>query len=823
LICCVIGWSYDDYTMRDALTGLYFAEMTGTAPAPAAELDATARLDALDAIQRRVLWLAMSIVHHANKVRASDSGVKVGGHQASSASIVSIMTALYFEHLRAPDRVSVKPHAAPVLHAINYLLGTLDGSYLTRLREFGGLQSYPSRAKDPDPVDFSTGSVGIGATATIWSALAHRYVAGHFDVPQGGRQVALVGDAELDEGAVWEALLDPLVAHLGEVLWIVDVNRQSLDRVVPEIAAGRVGAMFEAAGWQTISVKYGRRLRELFERRGGEALRARIDQMPNDEYQRLLRSPVAELRERMPGSGRGRREIERILRELDDAALRAALRDLGGHDLADLLDAFRRADAVKDRPTAIFAYTIKAWSLPTEGHPGNHSALLSGEQWHELAVQLGADAAHPWARFGEGSTEQELCESTAARLERPALERRAPPPVPDDLARPHRGSESTQQSFGRFFMDLAHAAPDVAAHVVSLSPDVASSTNLGGWINRAGVWSTGERIDWFADDTDTLVRWRETEHGQHIELGIAEGNLVGLLGELGATFSRDGEALLPIGTLYDPFVNRALEPWSFGIYAGGQSILVGTPAGVTLASEGGAHQSIITPSVGIEQPRCIAWEPAFGQDLEWALLHALSLLGRDGGSSSYLRLSTRPIEQSLARVPDDAGAREARRRQVLAGGYRLREGARDPAVTLAGMGAIMPEVLAAADELDGAGVAVDVLCLTSPDLLFRALQARRGLGGDGDETVGGAAGAGGRSGATTSILDELFPSSRRAPLVTVLDGHPHALSFLGSLCGGQIACLGVHDFGQSGDVQDLYRHFGIDAGEIAGAALDLIG
>ena len=212
-----------------------------------------------------------------------------------------------------------------------------------------------------------------------------------------------------------------------------------------------------------------------------------------------------------------------------------------------------------------------------------------------------------------------------------------------------RGRASTQQELGRFFSDLAHAAPEVAGSVVSVSPDVGTSTNLGGWINRVGVWSIGDRVDWFADDTDTLVRWRESEHGQHIELGIAEGNLVGLLGELGATWSRDGRPLLPIGTIYDPFVNRALEQWSFGMYAGGQSILIGTPAGVTLAPEGGAHQSIITPSVGLEQPRCTAWEPAFGQDLEWILLHALSRLGRPDGASAYLRLSTRPLDQSLVR------------------------------------------------------------------------------------------------------------------------------------------------------------------------------
>src|SRR6185437_12057675 len=290
----------------------------------------------------------MSIIHHANRVRKTPSGVKVGGHQASSASMVSIMTALWFEHLRGPDRVSVKPHASPVLHAIEYLLGQLDRRYLTTLREFGGLQSYPSRLKDPVPADFSTGSVGIGATAPVWSAIAHRYVAGHFDVPRGGRQVALLGDAELDEGACWEAIVDPVVPHLGEVLWVVDLNRQSLDRIVPDIAAGRIASMFEAAGWHTITVKYGRRLQALFDRDGGGALRERIDQMPNEEYQRLLRSDAAELRERLPGSGRGRRDVAALISDLDDVELARAIRDLGGHDIPELLAAFNEADAVTD-------------------------------------------------------------------------------------------------------------------------------------------------------------------------------------------------------------------------------------------------------------------------------------------------------------------------------------------------------------------------------------------------------------------------------------------------------------------------------------------
>jgi pyruvate dehydrogenase E1 component len=761
--------------------------MTTTQAQPGQDVD----LEALDAVARRVLWLATAIVHHANRVRPNPSGIKVGGHQASSASMVSLMTALWFAHLRAPDRVSVKPHASPVLHAINYLLGGLDASYLPRLREYGGLQSYPSRTKDPDPVDYSTGSVGIGATAPIWGALAHRYVAGHFDVPRGGRQIALLGDAELDEGAVWEAIADPMVARLGEVLWVVDLNRQSLDRVVPDIAAGRLRSMFEAAGWHAETVKYGRVLGELFARDGGEALRERIDAMGNEEYQRLLRASDDELRERLPG---GERAIARLLHDVDDAQLHVAVRDLGGHDLGALLTAYRATDAVRDRPSVVFAYTIKGWSLPTEGHPSNHSALLSNAQFADLARALGTDPDDPWRRFDDDSPPGRLCGATAERLRREPVERHEPPPVPARFGRRHAGTASTQQALGRLFADLVHEAPEVAEHVVTVAPDVASSTNLGGWINHAGIWSLGDRIDWFADDSDTLVRWRESDHGRHVELGIAEVNLVGLLGELGATWSRHGRPLLPIGTIYDPFVMRAHEPWSFGIYAGGQSILVGTPSGVTLGPEGGAHQSVVTPSVGIEQPGCVAWEPAFTQDFEWCFLHALGRLGRPDGVSAYFRLSTRPVDQALAALPDDDDDRERRRADVLAGGYRLRAGD-GPAIVA--VGAVVPEALEAADELGA-----EVVCLTSPDLVFRALQARAGLQDGGH-----------------AILERLFPAPR--PLVTVVDGHPHTLAFLAGVHGTPIACLGVSQFGQSGDIGDLYRHHGIDAETIVGAALDL--
>jgi pyruvate dehydrogenase E1 component len=761
---------------------------TTTVPSPR---PAATDLGTLRAVERRVLWLATAIVHHANRVRENRSGVKVGGHQASSASMVSLMTALWFSELRAEDRVSVKPHASPVLHAINYLLGLLEPRYLESLRAFGGLQSYPSRTKDPDPVDYSTGSVGIGATAPIWGAIARRYLEHHrFEAPPMGRQIALLGDAELDEGAVWEAIADPSVAKLGEVLWVIDLNRQSLDRVVPDIAFGRLAGMFEAAGWQCLTVKYGRRLEKLFGRPGGAELKQRIDLMPNEEYQRLLRAAPEELRERLPAGGR---ELAKLVGELEDDELRAAFRDLGGHDLEKLIDAYRAVE--HDRPTVIFAYTVKGWSLPIEGHPENHSALLTKEQFAELGARLGADPDDPWAAFAPDSPEAELCAAAAAALARDDPPPREPPRVPPALGREHRGRESTQQAFGRFFVDLFHDAPEVAERVVTVSPDVASSTNLGGWINKAEIFSVGDRRDWFADDRQTLVHWHETTSGRHIELGIAETNLVGLLGELGATWSRCGQPLLPIGTIYDPFVGRALEPWSFGMYAGGQSILVGTPSGVSLAPEGGAHQSIVTPSIGIGQPGCTFWEPAFGQELEWTLLHALSRLGRPDGESAYFRLSTRPLDQSLGPGGD-------RRELVLAGGYPLRRAGARPRVTLVGMGAVIPEVLAAADVLGGE---TEVICVTSADLLFRAFRARAALGDD-----------------ESWILDELLPPERAAPMVTVLDGAPNALAFLAAVNGVPLTPLGVTRFGQSGDLEDVYRHHGIDAETVVGAALDLL-
>lgn len=766
------------------------------------EDDHTFSLETLRSIEDKVLWLATAMVHHANKVRPNQTGVKVGGHQASSASMVTIMTELWMEQLQPGDRVAVKPHSSPVLHAIEFLLGTLDEKWMTTLREFGGLQSYPSRRKDPVPADYSTGSVGIGATAPIWAAISRRFVDSISGTAGHGRQYSLVGDAELDEGAIWEAVLDPAVQELGEIVWIVDLNRQSLDRVVPKTAAERIQRLFEAAGWQVLTVKFGALLEELFARQGGQELRSRILDMPNAEYQRLLRCSAAEIRDRLPGTRPDAPAIRQLLDTLDDQTVHAAIRNLGGHDLEALRAAFAAIDDT--RPTVIVAYTVKGHALPIEGHPQNHSSLLSIEQFDALAARLGEDSSVPWAAFPEGSDAAEACRATAHRLVREATPVAVLPDAPQDLGRTPRNTATTQAAVGRLLVDLTRVAPEVARRIVTVSPDVSSSTNLAGWINKVGVWAPDERQNWFSDDTETMLHWQERPDGQHIELGIAEVNLVSLLGELGATWSRWGEPLIPIGTIYDPFVERALEPWSYGMYAGGQSILIGTPSGVTLAPEGGAHQSIKTPSIGLEQPECIAYEPAFVIDVEWTLLDVMRQIGRPGGRSSYFRLSTRPIDQNLAEVPEDPAARERRRRQVVAGGYFLRR-AQEPTVTLVTMGAMVPEALNAHSRLSDIGIDADVICLTSPGLIFEALQASRRGG----------------SGADSWILEQLFPHDRARPMVTVLDGHPHTLAFLATIHSVPSATLGVSRFGQSGDINDVYKYHEIDAESIIRAALDL--
>jgi pyruvate dehydrogenase E1 component len=652
-------------------------------------------LEILDRIQRRVLWLSAWMVHAAN-ARPGVDGLKVGGHQASSASVVSLLTALYFHALRPDDVVAVKAHAAPAFYAIQYLRGRLTAADLERLRVFGGLQAYPSRRKNPQVVDLATGSMGLGAVAATFGGLATRYLADHGTGATPGRFIVMVGDAELDEGNVAEMLGEEIVGQLGNVLWIVDVNRQSLDRVMADARPRQLADTFRAAGWRVDELRWGRGLQARFAQPGGERLRARLEGLAATEYQRLLRLPAGGVRKALLTTREGGIDpaLDRLLADLPDDALTALIADVGGHDLPAILDAYAAAARERARPSIIFAHTIKGWGLPFAGDPLNHTMVTSAAQIEALRAALGVTPGDEWAAFAPDTPEAQHIRALPPLFAPPQ-----PPPtptLPDTLDETYPEHASTQEAFGRVLAALGRGPAGDA--IVTVSADVAVTTHLAGWMNRKGVYFPQARPDPFADVPQTL-KWREGPAGQHIELGIAEHDLFLLLAALGLTAELSGRTLLPIGTLYDPFVARGLDAFYHALYAGARFVVVATPSGVSLAPEGGAHQSIITPGIGVALPDVVYFEPAFAREVEWILLAGLRAVA-ERRESLYLRLSTAPVDQRLAPPPS-----EAQKAAVLAGGYRLIDGRRaegwtpERAVNLFATGVMVPEALSAASRL----------------------------------------------------------------------------------------------------------------------------
>ena len=792
-----------------------------------AENLADSEVDILERIQARVLWLSMQIVHYANSLRENGAGAKVGGHQASCSSMVSLMTALYFHSLRFGDRVSVKPHGSPVYHAIQYLLGNLPEEKLRQFRSFNGLQSYPSRTKDVDQVDFSTGSVGLGAVVPNFARLTRQFVRDHFGHPRRNRFIALMGDAELDEGNVWEALGEETLQELGQVLWIVDLNRQSLDRVVPSGKAQKIEEMFRINGWRVLELKYGRKLEEVFRRPHGRKLRQRIDLMSNDEYQSLLRIEDGEkIRRRLVNTPEGQdEELLELLSRYSTDEVKPLLADLGGHDLRKILEGLDEADRITDQPVVIIAYTIKGWELPIAGDPLNHAKLLTSDQMAELQSRLGVVSGKEFARFPSGSPEDRFIQSRLELLNGNAKAETAPAPaplsIPASLGSGYRGDLSTQQALGSLLTALSRI-PEVAARMVTTSPDVSISTNLGGWIHKMRVYSPEEKINFFRENAvGSMLNWEQSPKGHHIELGISENNLFLLLNMLGLSQEFSGEVLLPFGTVYDPFIGRGLDALTYAAYTESKFIFAGTPSGITLSPEGGAHQSLITPSIGMEMPNLVYYEPTFAQELEWIFLAGLqNLLDRKRGRILYLRLSTRPVPQNL--FPADRKTAPQRlerlRHQVLRGGYRLLDHGSAPGyspgknvLNIFTCGVMVVDALEASRRLAREGIFANVIAVTSPDLLFRGWQqaGKLRMKNPGNRF--------------TFHLEGLIPpSERRVPVVTVLDGHSHALSFIGSVFGSQALCLGVDEFGQSGQAEELYDHYQIGVKAISQAARQVI-
>lgn len=771
----------------------------------------------LKAIEQRLLWLSCWTVHNANHLREKTDGLKVGGHQASCASMVSIMTALYFRTLRAQDRVAVKPHAAPVFHALQYLMGEQTQEKLENFRGFGGAQSYPSRTKDIDDVDFSTGSVGLGVAVTAFAAIVQDYLAAktwRAEKPLG-RMIALVGDAELDEGNIYECLQEGWKHGLRNTWWIIDYNRQSLDGVVREGLWQRIEAIFGAFGWDLVRLKYGALQRAAFEEPGGDKLRDWIDSCPNQLYAALTFQGGAAWRRRLQDEIGDQGPLSALLERRSDSELATLMNNLGGQCVETLAEAFDAID--HDRPTAFLAYTIKGWGTPLAGHKDNHAGIMTPEQMAAFQDAMKVPQGQEWLPFAGLEDPKNLQaflaevpffaagprRFTAARIPAPDL----PPPADRAL--------STQAGFGKLLDHMARSKEPLADRIVTTSPDVTVSTNLGSWVNRRGLFARDEIADTFRDERiPSAQKWRFSKDGQHLELGIAEMNLFLLLGAAGLSHSLFGERLIPIGTVYDPFVARGLDALNYACYQDARFMIAGTPSGVSLAPEGGAHQSIGSPLIGMSQDGLAAFEPAYLDELGIIMAWAFDYLQRDGdsihdertwlrdetGGSVYLRLSTRSLEQPGQRRDDSF------RQGTIDGAYWWREPGPNCEVVIAYQGCVAAEAIAAAGQLGEIRRDIGVLAVTSADRLnagWTAAQRARRRGNPAAMSH------------VERLLRDLPPHCR---IVTVIDGHPATLAWLGAVAGHVTVPLGVEHFGQTGTLQDLYAHFGIDAKSIVEAA-----
>ncbi|MDE1934027.1 transketolase [Bradyrhizobium sp.] len=770
-----------------------------------------ARLDILNALTRKVLWLSSWTIHHANHVRPNVDGLKVGGHQASSASLATIMSALYFSVLRPQDRVAVKPHASPVFHAIQYLFGHQSREKLENFRGFKGAQSYPSRTKDVDDVDFSTGSVGLGVAQTLFASLVQDYVKAHGwakDRPEG-RMIALVGDAEMDEGNIFEALLEGWKHGLRNTWWVVDYNRQSLDAVVREGLWEKFESMFRNFGWDVVIVKYGSLMREAFAEPGGEALRKWIDQCPNQLYSALCFQGGAAFRKHLRDEIGDQGAVTQLIDKRSDEELLALMSNLGGHDMASMLEAFESID--HDRPVCFIAYTIKGVGLPFQGHKDNHAGLMTVAQMEKWRTAQNIRPGHEWDRFeGLPQTPSELEAFLSSVPFNGEGRRRLSAPVIDVAERltfSPSAHMSTQQGFGLLLNELARGDSALAERIVTASPDVTVSTNLGAWVNRRGLFARAEKADLFrSEKIPSTFNWDASPKGQHIELGIAEMNLFILASALGLSHSIHGERLLPVVTLYDPFIERGLDALNYACYQDARFMVAATPSGITLAPEGGAHQSIATPLIGMAQDGLASFEPAFVDELAVIMGWGFRHMQREGGEggSVYLRLTTRSIDQPQRIMSPELEA------GITEGAYWLRKPGPNAEVVVAYTGAVAPEAIEAVGLLGENRRDIGLLAITSADRLHAGWTAARRLRRD-------------RRGTShlSHIEKLLSPLPRDCGLVTVIDGHPSALGWLGGVRGHRVEALGVEQFGQTGTISDLYRHYGIDANAIIDAAESL--
>jgi pyruvate dehydrogenase E1 component len=862
----------------------------------------------LDSVARRALYLATQMIHQANNRPDKEKGEpKVGGHQSGSASALHIMGALHLIVKTGFDHIANKPHASPTDHSYNYLLDLFLNSDFSKLTEeqkntaMMGLRKYSKNgehvfqsyhsAYDSDHHNFfPSGTVGIPPVQAGYLALAYRFAKDHnYDVPDA-HFWALSGDSEFREGSMYEAVPDFAEREIGNLTWIVDYNRQSLDghRVVNQKVlngsdADRIEKSMAANGWEVIQLRHGSKRIALFKKPGGEAFKNFLEKELFDyELQALLL--VQDMKALKKGIVKEHPSLKKFIDSIQDTELYEALRDFGGHDMLAIAEAMLKSKESKRKPTIIIAHTLKGWGLKMAAQPGNHSSLNSADEMNEMqkiqgisgaSLFSGFDAKSPEGKFLKDRGEKLYSEIKAQNTLKEknqkffldAISQIGEIPEKLDINTKMASYPHTQWMLGQLTAKLTRIANADSSKLtetekkwktagelfMTMAPDVGTSTNLNpamdGKIFGAPI-VTDVETDLGVKDTKLpdLVPGEDLSD-RFLRFEIAESNVMTCVGSFGKMRDITGVPIMPLMTVYDFFIKRAMDQYFYNQYWKSSFICVGTPSGVTLSPEGAQHGW----KSDFQIPNQITWEPFFCVEVDWILSDAFKrhiMNDNAGRSGVLLRLVTRGADQkdmmkyltkqsrfktnsstllSRAEFNVIGGTNEEEilalaesdilttiRQDTLNGAYYLIDyhgyagfEPGDNVVNIFAMGSMCTEAIKASESLLSRGIYANVIVVTSPDLLC-GIQAhednydylRNGLKINSDLYLN-------RQGQVESA-DLIMASGRRIPIVSVHDGEAGLLDNLGSIVGVRQESCAVRKHSKCGRPAEIYNYHHID-------------
>lgn len=873
----------------------------------------------LDSICLRAHYLATQMIFQANHRKDKEKGdPKVGGHPAACASALHILGALHLNTKTGFDFIANKPHASPTDHAYNYLLDLFlkpdfsklgleeANAAMMGLRHYSHegepvFQSYHS-ALDPDNHNFfPSGTVGIPPVQAGYLALAYRFAKEHgYDVPEA-HFWAVCGDSEFREGSMYEAIPDFAEREIGNLTWIVDYNRQSLDghritnkKIMKGTDSVRIERTMEANGWEVIQLKHGTFRQSLFKKPGGEEFKNFLENELEDyEFQALLL--VHDMKALKKGMIKEHPQLKKFLESITEADLQKALHDLGGHDIVAITNALEKSKRNKRQPTMIIAHTIKGWNLRSAAASGNHSALPSAEEVEDLRKKQGITGDTLFARFADSSPEGKFLKTRGEQLYKDikaqeSLRQKnqkffldkltAHGPIPDSLDINFKMANypHTQWMLGQLTSKLTRLAntpletKQLSANqkaltptelpwklpgelIVTMAPDVGTSTNLNpsmdGKIFGATVTQDYETEFGVKDNKEVDLVPGEDVSDRFLRFEIQEGNVMSCVGSFGRLRDTLGIPILPLMTVYDFFIKRAMDQYFYNLYWKSSFICVGTPSGVTLSPEGAQHGW----KSDFQIPNQITWEPFFCQELDWILCDAIkrhALNDNAGRTGVLIRGTTRGIEQKdllnylrkqsrfksglaegqkLSRdeyplsdsTPettmaafDDATILNQVKEEVLKGAYYLIDyrgyagyEPGDNVINIFALGSLTTEAIKASEELLKKGIYANVIVVTCTDLLVGNLAhennyeyLKHGLGVNSNLHL---LPQGAEESAHIITL-----AGRRIPIVSVHDGEPGLLDNIGSIIGVRHISCAVRKHSKCGRPSDIYHLHGID-------------